>query len=177
MSPPTTPPVTPSRFSRALASKAPPAPRPWFILASALGAALAIGLAAALGGWTGLSWLMAPFGASCVLAFGLPDSPLAQPRSIVGGHLIASAVGLAVLHLCGDGPLTAALGVGLALALMQLTRTVHAPAGANPLVVLALRPGPEFLVTPVLLGALVIVFCAWLVNNRRSAASYPKYWW
>ena len=119
---------------------------------------------------------MAPFGASCVLAFGLPDSPLAQPRSIVGGHLITALVGFLVLHTLGDAWWAAALAVGLALAAMQQTRTVHAPAGANPLVVLAAQPGPEFLITPVLLGSLVIVGVAWALNNARQRGSYPKYW-
>ena len=120
---------------------------------------------------------MAPFGASCVLAFGMPDSPLAQPRNIIGGHVIATLVGLAVLHTLGDSWWSAALAVGLALAAMQQTRTLHAPAGANPLVVIASHAPLSFVVTPVLAGSLVIVAVAWCLNNARQANSYPKYWY
>jgi CBS-domain-containing membrane protein len=159
------------------AAKAPPAPPLAYIAISMLGAAVAIGSIAGLSLWSGTPWLMAPFGATCVLAFGLPDSPLAQPRNIIGGHLLATAVGLAVLHTLGDGWLASALAVGLALGLMQWTRTVHAPAGANPLLVLATKPALGFLISPVLLGALVIVACALAVNNARQRGSYPKYWY
>lgn len=157
-------------------SRAPAAPQLSHIAGSMLGALLAIGATGWLSHASGAAWLMAPFGASCVLAFGLPDSPLAQPRSIIGGHLLSTLVGFLVLYTLGDGWLAAALAVSLALGAMQLTRTVHAPAGANPLVVLAAQPGLQFLLTPVLLGSLVIVLVALAVNNLRSRASYPKYW-
>jgi len=157
-------------------SAAPAAPSWRFVAASTLGTMLAIGLTGWLGLRSGAPWLMAPFGASCVLAFGLPDSPLAQPRSIVGGHLIATLVGLVVLHTLGDAWWAAAMAVGLALALMQLTRTVHAPAGADPLVVLAAHAPFQFLLTPVLAGSLAIAAVAWAVNNLRNRGSYPRYW-
>jgi len=157
-------------------SGAPAAPSLPFTALSLLGAVLAIGATGWLSQLSGAPWLMAPFGASCVLAFGLPDSPLAQPRSIVGGHLVTTLVGFLVLYALGDAWWAGALAVGLALAAMQQTRTVHAPAGANPLVVLALHPGLDFLVTPVLLGSLVIVAVAWGLNNVRQRGSYPRYW-
>jgi CBS-domain-containing membrane protein len=158
-------------------SKAPAAPSLHFSLLSLIGAALAIGATGWLSQVSGALWLMAPFGASCVLAFGMPDSPLAQPRNIIGGHVIATLVGLAVLHTLGDSWWSAALAVGLALAAMQQTRTLHAPAGANPLVVIASHAPLSFVVTPVLGGSLVIVAVAWCLNNARQANSYPKYWY
>lgn len=163
-----------SRFY--LKSESPPAPSLSFTFMSLTGAFVAIGVTAWLSEISGAAWLMAPFGASCVLAFGLPESPLAQPRSIIGGHLITTLVGLLVLHLIGDSWLSEAFAVGLSLAAMQQTRTVHAPAGANPLVVMATHPGFGFLLTPVLCGALVIVGVAWGINNLRSRGSYPRYW-
>ncbi|HEY0886284.1 MAG TPA: HPP family protein [Ramlibacter sp.] len=162
--------------SRLAASAAPAAPSPAFVLSSMLGATLAIGLTGWLTQVSGYPLQMAPFGASCVLAFGLPESPLAQPRSIIGGHLVATLVGLLVLHVVGNGWAAAALAVGLALALMQLTRTVHAPAGADPLVVLASGATADFLLTPVLAGSTTIVLAALLVNNARQRRSYPRYW-
>lgn len=158
-------------------SKAPAAPSLHFSLLSLIGAALAIGATGWLSQVSGALWLMAPFGASCVLAFGMPDSPLAQPRNIIGGHVIATLVGLAVLHTLGDSWWSAALAVGLALAAMQQTRTLHAPAGANPLVVIASHAPLSFVVTPVLAGSLVIVAVAWCLNNARQTNSYPKYWY
>ncbi|UVL56036.1 HPP family protein [Pseudomonas sp. B21-035] len=158
-------------------SKAPATPSLHFSLLSLIGAALAIGATGWLSQVSGALWLMAPFGASCVLAFGMPDSPLAQPRNIIGGHVIATLVGLAVLHTLGDSWWSAALAVGLALAAMQQTRTLHAPAGANPLVVIASHAPLSFVITPVLAGSLVIVAVAWCLNNARQANSYPKYWY
>jgi CBS-domain-containing membrane protein len=159
-----------------VSSGAPPAPPLRFTSISLLGAFLAIAITAWLSQVSGTSWLMAPFGASCVLAFGLPDSPLAQPRSIIGGHLITTLVGLVVLQFIGDYWWSEALAVGLALATMQQTQTVHAPAGANPLLVMATHPGFGFLLTPVLVGALVIVGVAYGMNNLRERGSYPRYW-
>ena len=159
-----------------LQSAAPAAPSLHFTALSLLGAVLAIGATGWLSQISHTPWLMAPFGASCVLAFGLPESPLAQPRSIVGGHLVTTLVGFIVFYALGDAWWAGALAVGLALAAMQQTRTVHAPAGANPLVVLAAHPGLDFLVTPVLLGSLVIVGVALALNNARQRGSYPKYW-
>lgn len=159
-----------------LGSSAPPAPSLHFSSLSLIGAFAAIAVTAWLSDVSGASWLMAPFGASCVLAFGLPDSPLAQPRSIIGGHLISTLIGLIVLQFLGNSWWSEALAVGLALTAMQQTRTVHAPAGANPLVVMATNPGYGFLITPVLIGTLVIVGVALCINNLRDRRSYPRYW-
>jgi len=158
-------------------SKAPAAPSLHFSLLSLIGAVIAIGITGWLSQISSAPWLMAPFGASCVLAFGMPDSPLAQPRNIIGGHVISTLVGLLALHILGDSWWSAALAVGLALAAMQQTRTLHAPAGANPLVVIASHAPLSFVVTPVLAGSLVIVAVAWCLNNARQRQSYPKYWY
>ncbi|GIZ16513.1 hypothetical protein RCZ15_24140 [Capnocytophaga catalasegens] len=79
---------------------------------------------------------MAPFGATCVLAFGVPNSPLAQPRNIIGGHLISTLIELLCLYLPGNQWYSLALGVGLSIGIMQLTKTTHPPAGADPIVVI-----------------------------------------
>ncbi|MBB3113830.1 CBS-domain-containing membrane protein [Paenibacillus phyllosphaerae] len=119
---------------------------------------------------------MAPFGASCVLAFGLWESPLAQPRSIIGGHLLSTLAGLAVYHTLGGGTFSMALGVGLAILAMMLTRTTHPPAGADPLVVMMAGSGWSFLVTPVLAGSVLIVIAALIVNNLDPKRQYPSFW-
>lgn len=121
-------------------------------------------------------WLMAPFGASCVLVFAAWNAPLSQPRNIVGGHMISTFVGLLVYDVFGAHGWTLALGVGLAIACMMLTKTTHPPAGANPILVMLGGYSWSYLVTPVLIGALVIVVVALLINNMRSNRHYPLFW-
>lgn len=146
------------------------------MLLAGMGGAIAI---ASVGGLTqviGAELLMAPFGASCFLAFAMPQSPLAQPRNIVFGHVLSATAGLLVLHFIGTGWLPMALAVGLAIVLMQLTRTGHAPAGANPLVVMTVGAPWDFLVFPVLIGAAMVVLVAVIFNNFRRGIRYPVYW-
>lgn len=164
------------RIPSVLKSGAPAAPSLRFIFLSSLGAGLAIAATGWLSLISGTPWLMAPLGASCVLAFGVPDSPLAQPRAIIGGHLIATLIGLVTLQLLGDSWIALAFAVALALAAMQLTRTVHAPAGADPIVVILAHAPFSYLVSPVLAGSLVIVAFAWAINNIQRPGTYPRYW-
>lgn len=120
--------------------------------------------------------LIASFGASCVLAFGLWNSPLSQPRNIIGGHFISTLIGLVVYHIIGNEPWSLALGVGLAIGLMMLTKTTHPPAGADPIIVILGSYTWEYLFTPVLTGSIVIVLIALLINNLRSDRKYPVFW-
>ncbi len=117
--------------------------------------------------------LIAPFGASCVLVFALPQSPLAQPRNVVGGHLISTSIGLIALSLFGTQPFSLAIAVGAAIAVMELTRTLHPPAGADPIVVILSKAGWTFLISPVLVGALSIVLVAFLFHRLSSKRRYP----
>ncbi|WP_338555454.1 HPP family protein [Paenibacillus sp. KS-LC4] len=123
-----------------------------------------------------LVWIMAPFGATCVLVFGIWDSPLSQPRNVIGGHFISTAVGLLLYHWFGQGSLVMAAGVGLAIGLMMLTKTTHPPAGADPLVVIMAGSSWSFLINPVLLGAIVIVGMALVINNLDKTKKYPTFW-
>ncbi|ANY70146.1 hypothetical protein BBD42_29325 [Paenibacillus sp. BIHB 4019] len=121
-------------------------------------------------------WIMAPFGATCVLVFGIWDSPLSQPRSVIGGHLISTGIGLLLYHLFGQGSLVMAAGVGLAIGLMMVTKTTHPPAGADPLVVIMAGSTWSFLINPVLLGTIVIVGMALVINNLDKSKKYPTFW-
>lgn len=125
---------------------------------------------------TGSSWLMAPFGASCVLAFSVWDAPLSQPRNIIGGHFVSTFVGLFILYTLGDGIFAIALSVGLAIACMMLTRTTHPPAGADPIVVIIGAYSWSYLWSPVLIGSVAIVLVALIINNLQSTRSYPTFW-
>lgn len=126
---------------------------------------------------SGDSWIMAPFGASCVLAYSAWDAPFSQPRNIVGGHFISTLVGLAILHSIGTSIWSISLAVGIAIAMMVLTKTVHPPAGADPLVVMLAKSEWSFLLFPSLFGAIAIVFIALLINNLHNNRSYPRFWY
>ncbi|MEV5025899.1 HPP family protein [Paenibacillus sp. LPE1-1-1.1] len=138
-------------------------------LAAAIGGTMAIALLLLVGDAASISLLMAPFGASCVIAFVLPESPLAKPRSIIGGHMISAGVGLAMLELFGTHHWSIALSVGFSILLMQWTRTVHPPAGADPLVVMLSGAGWPFLIAPVLLGAIIIAGAAYVYRRLLAA--------
>lgn len=137
-----------------------------------LGGCLAIAFVGALSALGLPPFLMAPFGASCVLLFSVPASPLSQPLNVVGGHLLTAAIGLAGAALLPDIWWAAALATGVAIALMALLRVTHPPAGANPLVIFAAVPGWDFLVFPVLAGAVALVVVATLYH-RASGTAYP----
>ncbi|NVK72360.1 MAG: HPP family protein [Oceanospirillaceae bacterium] len=117
--------------------------------------------------------IMAPFGATMVILFALPKSPLAQPKNILGGHLLTTCIGLITLQFWDITPFTMALSVGLGVSLMMLTNTLHPPAGANPLVVLSLKVSWGFLFSPVLSGCLLIILFGWFYHNWISRIGYP----
>ena len=159
-----------------LRSSAPMRPPVRSMLVAGLGAFLAIMVLLYLQAASQLTWLMASFGASCLIVFALPDSPLAQPRNVIAGHVLSAATGIAMAHFVGVTPVSMALAVALAIVLMLWTRTPHPPAGANPIIVMVMGSSWSFLLFPVLLGALILVAVACAVHkiNRQS---YPKYWW
>ncbi len=167
----------PLTLPRLPASGAPPVPPARTLLLAGLGAGLAILALCLLARATDTVLLMAPFGASAVLLFALPDAPLSQPRAVIGGHMVATAVGLLVAQALGTGPFAMALAVGLAVTAMLLTRTTHAPAGADPLLVMLTGQGWAFLATPVGAGALLLVLAAWLCHRAMGTARYPRYWY
>ncbi|MBI3399056.1 MAG: HPP family protein [Deltaproteobacteria bacterium] len=154
-----------------------PAKPPFKLVALAwLGGVLAIAAVAGLGNWLSLSLVLGSFGASCVLVFGYPDVPFSQPRNVVAGHFVSSLVGLIFLAIFGPYWWAVALAVGTSIAVMMLTRTVHPPAGSNPVIVFLGQQTWGFLWYPTLVGALLLVTVALLYNNVTRDAKYPKYW-
>ncbi len=145
-------------------------------LVAGLGALIAIGALSYLTQVTNAPTLMAPFGASCFLLFALPDSPLAQPRHLVFGHMIAMTIGILIAQNVGTGWVEMAFAVGLAVAVMQVTGTGHAPAGANPIIALTVAPDWNFLFFPTAIGVAILLVVALLFNNLRSGVRYPVYW-
>lgn len=142
------------------------------ILLAGVGGFLAIALLASLTEEGSLTLLMAPFGATCVLLFAAPSAPLSQPINVVGGHFVATAVGLALNGILPDTWWALALAVGCAIALMVALRVTHPPAGADPLVVFATNPGVGFLLSPVLIGSIALVLVA-IIFHRANRGIYP----
>ena len=142
-----------------------------------LGAALGIFIAALISHWAGggaaWPWMIAPMGASAVLVFAVPASPLAQPWAVVGGNTVSALVGVACAHFIPHVESAAALAVGLSIASMFVLRCLHPPGGATALLaVLTGMQQPWFAVFPVLTNAVVLVAVGMLYNSATRRA-YP----
>ncbi len=122
----------------------------------------------------GVPWLVAPLGASAVLVFGVPASPLAQPWAVVMGNTASALVGIACAHLFGGVPeLAAAIAVGAAIGLMFLLRCLHPPGGAAALLmVLSGVHDWRFALDPVLLNSVLMVL-AGMAYNSVTGRKYP----
>jgi CBS-domain-containing membrane protein len=148
----------------------------WVAVIAALGAATLIL------GFTHHAWLLASLGGSCVILFGMPETEMAQPRSFIGGHLIATVTGLAFLHygrpvFGGPPELWVIAAVATALLLMMATRTIHSPAGGNPIIVFYEGANWSFLLAPLAIGLLVLLAAALLFNRGGLSRNYPQRWW
>jgi CBS domain-containing membrane protein len=151
-------------------------------LRAAVGALIGILVTGILGAWTvGLDspalWLMAPMGASAVLLFAVPSSPLAQPWSIVGGNLLAVLIGVTCARYVEPPVLAAASAVCLAIAAMFALRCLHPPSGAVALMAVLGGPvvhaaGYRLVWAPVLLNSLCLLVIA-VVYNRLTGRRYP----
>jgi CBS domain-containing membrane protein len=130
-----------------------------------------------LGATAGLPLLIAPIGASAVLLFALPASPLAQPWSILGGNMISAAVGVTCACWIADPTLAAGVAVAGAIGAMFSLRCLHPPGGAIALVAVLGGPvihaqGYQFVWSPVGLNSLMLLLTAILFNNA-TRRSYP----
>ena len=121
-------------------------------------------------------WLVAPIGASAVLVFGVPSSPLAQPWAVVAGNTLSALIGTVIALLMPDSvAMAAALAVALAIAVMLWARCLHPPGGAAALlVVLAHKPSFDIVLFPFLLNSVLLVV-AGLVYNNLTARPYPHH--
>ncbi|MHC1697518.1 MAG: HPP family protein [Geobacteraceae bacterium] len=124
----------------------------------------------------GFPLLIGSFGASAVLLFGANESPLAQPRNLVGGHLISAISAVVIVALFGSNPYTIAMTVGIAIFLMYLTGTTHPPGGATALIGVQGNAGFAFVLVPVLAGVLILLVVALFTNNVVHHRQYPKHW-
>jgi len=131
---------------------------------------------------TSLTMIIGSFGASAVLIYGAIRSPLAQPRNLIGGHMLSAVIGVAAFQFTDGIPwLAAALAVSVAIALMHLTKTLHPPGGATALIAViggdsVHQLGYLYVFVPSGLGALVMLIIALLVNNLAPNRRYPEFW-
>jgi len=136
------------------------------ILISSLGAFLCIFLIAYFNSVDETNiWLIPPFGASLVLVMAVHDSPLAQPRNVFFGHILSASSGVFLFYLLGNSPISISLALSLAIILMMITKTIHPPAGANPIIAILGAKSFEFVIMPVATGALFIVIFAFVYNK------------
>ncbi|NOX42907.1 MAG: HPP family protein [Gammaproteobacteria bacterium] len=143
------------------------------LVVATFGGTAAIAALILLGNAFGAVLLMAPFGATCVLLFSVPASPLSQPMNVIGGHIISTLVGIALHTVFPTSWWAIALSVGIAIGLMALLRITHPPAGADPIVVFFENLDIINLIFPVALGSIILVIVAWLVHSVSPTTSYP----
>lgn len=124
-------------------------------------------------------FLIGSFGASAVLVFGATNSPLAQPRNLIFGHLISAFIGVSISKLVPNQLwLASSLAVSVSIVAMQITKTMHPPGGATALIA---NIGSEkikslgylYVASPVFSGALILLIIALIVNNIPSHRNYP----
>jgi CBS-domain-containing membrane protein len=143
-----------------------------------LGAACGIAIALALVGPPHSGFVLASLGGSAVFLFGLTRAPAAQPRALFGGHAVGAAIGIACGQSLGTSLTAYAVAVALSLAFMLLTRTVHPPAGANPVLMVYAHAGWGALLTPVLLGVACLAAVAFVWSRcYPGLAHYPLSPW
>ncbi|RAI42719.1 HPP family protein [Rhodoplanes roseus] len=147
------------------------------MLAGAAGGGLAIALMEVFATFAAFPLFAVPFATSIVLVMGSPEAQAAQPRALVGGHLVSTLVGLVVLTVIGPGPWAAAVAVGLAILAMQLTGTFHPPAGIDPLLVVGNNLSWTFLIAPVGAGAVMLALFAFVWHLAVRRYDWPHRWW
>ena len=122
-------------------------------------------------------FLIASFGSTMVLLYGYPESPFAQPKNIFIGHLVTAVVGIAVLNFI---PLpiyiTIPLAVGLGVGLMIFLDVTHPPAGGNPIIVIIGSVSYDYLLSPIILGSIIVLVFGILVNKFVLKKKYPQKW-
>ena len=120
-------------------------------------------------------FLIASFGSSMVLLYGYPESPFAQPKNIFFGHLITSIIGIIILNIV---PLPIfiiiPMAVGLGVGLMILFNVTHPPAGGNPIIVIIGGVSYDYLLSPIILGSIIVLIFGLVINRFILKKKYPK---
>ncbi len=131
---------------------------------------------------TDLVMIIGSFGASAVLIYGAVRSPLAQPRNLIGGHLISAVIGVTAYKLLPAHLMLAApIAVATSIAVMHATKTLHPPGGATALIAVIGSQkihnlGYMYALIPGGVGPIVMLIVALLVNNIPKNRRYPEFW-
>jgi CBS-domain-containing membrane protein len=144
----------------------------WAVLGASIAIAIALWFVA-----DGRSpFLLASLGGSTLFLFALNETEAAQPRALFGGHLGGALIGILAFRFLGDALWVSVLAVVLTMVFMVLTRTIHPPAGANPLFMVHNHAGLGILIKPVFLGVGLLFITAMIWSRIRPGKSYPAYW-
>ena len=167
-------------------TKSPPAVRlseiVWSWIGSFLGIAAVAVVNLSIVDKTDLVMIIGSFGASAVLIYGAIRSPLAQPRNLIGGHMISAVIGVTTFKLL-PAPLwlTSAIAVATSIAIMHATKTLHPPGGATALIAVIGSQkihnlGYLYVLIPAGVGPFIMLMVALLVNNLPKNRRYPEFW-
>ena len=121
-------------------------------------------------------WLIFSFGSTTLIVLIFYESEFAQPSNIFFGHLLGIIVGILFNEFFGISFITLGLAVGTTVTLMMYFKIVHPPAAANPLIALFADVSLNYIIFPVLVGSIVIIFLTILINKFILKRSYPKRW-
>ena len=121
-------------------------------------------------------WLFASFGSTVVIVFGYPENSFAQPKNIFFGHLLTSFIGVCFLTFFEVNFVTLGLAVGIAIMLMIALKITHPPAGGNPIAVMLGGVSFQFLIFPVMVGAITIIIGGIIYNSLILKRKYPVSW-
>ena len=120
-------------------------------------------------------FLIASFGSTMVLLYGYPESPFAQPKNIFFGHFLTAFIGIIVLKFV---PLpiyiTIPIATGLGVCFMILFNVTHPPAGGNPIIVIIGSVSFEYLISPIILGSIIVLVFGVVLNRFVLKKKYPK---
>jgi len=122
-------------------------------------------------------FLIASFGSSMVLLYGYSESPFAQPKNIFFGHLVTALVGIILSNfLTIPIYILLPVAVGLGVGLMIFLDVTHPPAGGNPIIVLIGGVSFDYLISPVILGSIIILIFGVILNRFILRKNYPVKW-
>ncbi len=160
----------------------------WPPLLGGIGAGITIAILAyitfqsALAGSVYGLWLAASFGSSVVVVFGYPENEFAQPKNVLLGHLICTLVGIVFVTLFKISQdrtiffLALGLAVGISVMLMMYFKITHPPAGGNTIVVMLTQDSFQFLIFPIMVGAITIIIGGVIYNRLILKKNYPLKW-
>ena len=122
-------------------------------------------------------FLITSFGSSMVLIYGYPESPFSQPKNVFFGHLLTSLVGILFLYLLPlPNFILIPIAVGIGVGLMILLKIPHPPAGANPIIIIMGSVSLDYIISPIILGSIIILIFAIILNRFILRKNYPSKW-